>query len=375
MRLSFLALKYAVSFSHPMNSEIQLGTSDPIQHGTIAPKSYPPSFLDRFMDSVERLPVPYWLTYLVLFLLQSAVMHVLAWLDGWLPAYTFNLLVLLFPLWLWGPFTIITYLDSISREALSTFAPLLDVQDESINRLKDEFSTMPARGVIISGVFWSIVYCSSMYVAYDALYAAYRYGNVFAVIIVLEGLVTFATGSVIYYHSLRQLRLVSRTVSLVKRFNLFQLDPVYAFSAVTSQTGIAWVILLSLTLLLFPIQLATVPALAIMAMQIVLAVSAFALPLRIVNHRLVVEKRRLLAELNQRIESTLSRLHRCLDDNELGDVQHLNSAIAGLSAERDILAHIPTWPWRTGLLTQFLSIVVLPIILFLVQLTLGHLLR
>jgi hypothetical protein len=358
-----------------MNNEIQLGTSDPIQFGTVGPNPYPPSYLDRFMDAVEALPAPYWLTYLVLFLLESAVMHVLAWLDGWLPAYTFNLLLLTFPLWQWGPFAIITYLDSVSRGAISTFAPLLDLQDESITRLKDEFSTMPARPVIVSGVVWSIVYCLTTYLVIGRLYDQYRFGNAFAVIIVLEGLVTYATGSVIYYHSLRQLRLVSRTVSLVSHFNLFRLDPVYAFSAVTSQTGIAWVILLSLSLLTFPIQLAVAPSLATWAAQIVLAVAAFALPLRVVHQRLVAEKRRLLAELNQRTEATLERLHRCLDENELDDAAHLSSALAGLSTERDILGRVSTWPWRAGMLPRFLTIVVLPIILFLVQLTLGHLWR
>ena len=60
---------------------------------------YPPSFLDRFMDSVERLPVPYWLTYLLLFILQSSLVHIAAWLDGWLPAYRLDPLLFLFPAW------------------------------------------------------------------------------------------------------------------------------------------------------------------------------------------------------------------------------------------------------------------------------------
>ncbi len=324
------------------------------------------------MNYVERLPIPYWMTYLVLFVLESIIFHALSWIDGWLPAYTVSPILFLFPLWLWGPLAIITYLNSISLGALIGLAPLLDIQEESMRRLKNEFTNMPTRSVIISGVIWSTIYFIFIYVTFRSFFAAYNIGIPLTVIIIIEGLVSYSTGSIIYYHSIRQLWLVNRTVKLVKQFDLFQLDPVYAFSLVTSRTGISWVILFSLTLLMFPIQLSPIPILALLIVQIVLAISAFALPLQVVNHQLVSEKRRLRAENNQRVESTLARLHRSLDENELTEVVELNSAITGLSTERDILTKIPTWPWSPGMLTGFLSIVVLPIILFFVQFALGR---
>jgi hypothetical protein len=324
------------------------------------------------MDAVERLPIPYWLTYLGLFVLESIVFHVLSWVDGWLPAYTVTPILFLFPLWLWAPLAIITHLNSISLEALDGFAPLLNIQEEPLRRLKNEFTTMPNRIVIISGVFWSVIYFIIVYVGFQSFFVTYHIGTLLTGMIVIEGLVSYATGSIIYYHSIRQLRLVNRTVKMVKQFNLFQLDPVYAFSLVTSRTGVSWVILLSLTLLMFPIQLAPIPVLALLIVQIGLAISAFALPLQIVHHRLVLEKRRLRAELNQHVESTLALLHHRLDENDLNKMIELNHAIMGLNTERDILEKISTWPWRAGVLTGFLSIVVLPILLFLVQFALGH---
>jgi hypothetical protein len=335
-------------------------------------KPYAPSFLDNFMDYIEELPVPYWLTYFGFIVLESILFHVLSWVDGWLPAYTVSPILFLFPLWLWGPLAIITYLNSISLEALSGFAPLLDIQEESLRRLKNEFTTMPTQSVIISGVIWSSTYFIFIYLTFQSFFVAYNIGIPLTVVIIIEGLVSYSTGSIIYYHSIRQLRLVNRTVKMVKQFNLFQLDPVYAFSLVTSRTGVSWVILLSLTLLMFPIQLAPIPVLALLIVQIGLAISAFALPLQIVHHRLVLEKRRLRAELNQHVESTLALLHHRLDENDLNKMIELNHAIMGLNTERDILEKISTWPWRAGVLTGFLSIVVLPILLFLVQFALGH---
>jgi hypothetical protein len=324
------------------------------------------------MDSVQRLPIPYLLTYFLLFLLESTLFHIVAWVDGWLPAYRFSGFALIFPLWLWGPLSVMTYLNSVSLEALTNFRPLMDIPDETMRRLKYEFTTMPAPGVIISGAVWTIVYVVFTYLALDTMYAAYGFGGLSESASIVRGWISFFVGSAIYYHTIRQLRLVNRTVRMVKQFDLFRLEPVYAFSALTSRTGVSWVILLSLTLLTVPIQAAPFPTLAMLLVQVALAIAAFVLPLRIVNSRLVSEKRRLLAELDQRVKATLARLHRCLDDNALAEVAQLNSAIVGLNAERDILTKTPTWPWRAGVFTGFLSIVALPIMLFLLQLLLAR---
>jgi len=355
-----------------MNNQIQAGTLDPVPQAAGEPKPYAPSFIDSFMGLVERLPGPYWLTYLALFVLQSLAIHVLAWIDGWLPAYTFSPILLMFPLWLWGPLTIMSYLNSIAREALDSFRPLLDLDEQGLRRLQGEFTTMPARSVILNGLVWSITYGILTVLTFGALFALYGFGRLTALILVLEGLVTYSVGGAIYYHSLRQLKLVSRTVKMVKQVNLFHLDPVYAFSRLTARTGGSWMIMLSLTLLTFPMQLANAPVLAILALQVLLALAAFVLPLRFVNYRLVSEKRRLMADFHARVERTLERLHAGLDKDELGAMDKLNDAIAALNMEHEILTKIPTWPWRAGTLTSFLSAMVLPIMLFLIQLAIQN---
>lgn len=342
---------------------------DPIQQEASALRPYPPSFVDGLMKAVKQLPIPYGLTYLVLFVLESLILHVSSWVDGWLAAYAFSPVLLLFPVWLWLPLAIMTYLNSTALEALSSFSPLLDMQPEAMQQRKYEFTTLPVRGAVISSILWAVVYLVFTYLAFRPVFLAYfGAGTLAAVAITCAGLVSYAVGSAIYYHSFRQLRLVHETVRMVKQFDLFRLDPVYAFSRLTSRTGMAWVLLLSATLLIFPIQIALVQTLMMLTLQILLAVAAFALPLWIVNQRLVAEKRRLLAGHDQRVKATLVRLHQSLDDNEVGQAEQANSALSGLAAERDILARIPTWPWRTGLLTGFLSVIALPIILFIIQL-------
>jgi len=357
---------------------VSVARTDPLPDPQLAQQEiglvipYPPSFIDRLTDLIQRLPIPYGLTYLLLFILESAMMLVLSWIDGWLPAYQFDPIVLLFPLWLWGPLAFVTYLDSLSLRVLSEFGPLLDVSPETKRRLEYEFITMPTYSVNISAVAWSSVYLFFWFVAFAPSVAVYGSGVLATGTLFFVGFVSFAVGGVIYYHTIRQLRLVSRAVRTVSQFDLFALDPVYAFSLLTSRTGLAWVALITLTLLISPLEVGGVPELSTLILQIAIAMCAFLLPLRIVNRRLVSEKRGQLAQLDQRLKGTLVRLHQHIDENSLQEVAMLHDALKGLTTEREILARIPTWPWRPGLFVGFISVIVLPVVLFLVQFALGR---
>lgn len=319
------------------------------------------------MDFVQQQRVPYWLTYLCLLIVEVTILHIAAWVDGWMPVFTFNPLISIFPIWLWIPMAIMTYVDSVSVSALASFRSLLDIDEEQYNRLKHELTTMPPRGVFLSSLFWGINYLLLTYLGYQVFYVAYGLDSFLAAVIFTVGLLTYLTGSALYYHSLRHLSLVNRVVRMAKKFNLFRLDPVYAFSRVTSLIGISWMLMLTLTLLTLPVRLATGLGVAIMAVQIVLAIAAFVLPLWFVHRRLESEKLKLLAEHNLRVESTIKLLHETLDSKKLENSSQFSDAMASLKAEREVLDAIPTWPWRVGTLTGFLSAIVLPITLFLIQ--------
>src|SRR5512141_1769162 len=119
---------------------------------------YPPSYINRFMGLIQQLPFPYWVTYLALFILHGFINLAFDWANGWLPAFKFSSLQFIFPLLLWAPFILMTYLDSKAVQAISNFSPLLDLQSDEMQRLKYEFTTIPASGVIWSGLIWTGIY-------------------------------------------------------------------------------------------------------------------------------------------------------------------------------------------------------------------------
>jgi hypothetical protein len=64
---------------------------------------------------------------------------------------------------------------------------------------------------------------------------------------------------------------------------------------------------------------------------------------------------------------TLEHLHRYVDENKIEEAEQFSNTLIGLKTEREILTGISTWPWSTDTLTGFLSAIVLPIVLLLVQ--------
>lgn len=349
-----------------MEGLIFMSTMDQTQFTSADNRFYQPSYIDRWMRFIQRLPAPYWLVYLALFFVQVLINHIVSWVDGWLPLFTFDRILLLYPVWQWIPLIIMTFLNHTSRTAIQAFRPLLDLDDEALARLKAEFTTMPPRGVIITSLFW-FVSALSVAIFYQNLYAVYGFGPISEWLMIFEGLLCFSIGGVMYFHSLRQLALIHRTVKTVKHFNLFALDPVYAFSRLTSRTGISWMVMLALNFLLFPLTLAPGITLTYGVVILIFALAAFVLPLRVVNQKLVLEKRARLAEHNRRVENFLARLHQQLDWGEDADLEQYDNGLASLAAERKILDEIPTWPWRGATLTGFLSAAILPLILMLVQ--------
>ena len=357
-----------------MTDQILAKSSEAPQLLSAELRPYEPSYVDKLMRSVEALPIPYWATYLVLFVLHAVLIFALAWPDGRSPFNQFDSFALSQAVWLWYPLAVMTYLDRTALQALSSSSPLFPIPDEAMARLRYEFSTMPNRPVIVNGLIWTLFYVTlPLYTALiDGYYKQNGIGIASMVISLAIGLPSYFIGVTIFYHTIRQLRLVSRTAGMVEEINTFQLDPVFAFSRLTARTGIAWVFLLAFSLPLVPIQAVPVPAATAMVILWPLILAAFVLPLWNMHRRLVSEKNSLQADRNQRVESMLARLHRSLDEGDLEEMAGINGALAGLEAEREVLSRLPTWPWRSRTLTGFLTAILLPLALFLIQLALER---
>lgn len=326
---------------------------------------YAPSWIDRLMDAVERLPAPYWLTYLVIGLAQTALLQLLYWYAEPAKRYVVRPESAILPLWTWGVLALITALDHEVVPALHKFRHLLDDEDDDMRLLEYEATTMPARTVLLWSPVWLIVWV--LIDLTTPLIQEHQDEPLLYFVSFVTGAIAFLIGSSIYIHTVHQLRLVNRLYSRMKKINVFHLTPVYAFSGLTAATAMGFIALIAVTQLLYPSSWVDWNIVMLFLFQLLLAAAIFVLPLRHAHLRIMEEKQRLLANTAQRMESTLKTMHKAMDDVDLALLDGHNKILAAIGAEREVLHKIPTWPWQPGTLRTVTTVLLVPIILFVVQ--------
>src|SRR4051812_11048818 len=93
---------------------------------TVAPAaSYSPSWLNRLIGWIERLPLPAWLTYLLTGATTLLLVSIIKWRDGAIPfgelSFFYAAQAFIIPYMI----AVVHYLDCRAGEALDNFRPLL----------------------------------------------------------------------------------------------------------------------------------------------------------------------------------------------------------------------------------------------------------
>lgn len=190
-----------------------------------AEQPYPPSWVDRLMTRIERLPGPTWVFYVILTGAIILVAHAIRWLGGSVmvgevdPARVAEApLVVSF-------LALIHYLNTIAKRSLSDFRPAMDVSDLEYARLDYELTTMPARvGFLTAGVGMLIGILSAYGdpVSWGISANTSPFVSIYAYMIAA---IVMATGAVFVVHTVRQLRLVNHIHQGANKFSLFKGAP------------------------------------------------------------------------------------------------------------------------------------------------------
>jgi hypothetical protein len=330
---------------------------------------YPPSWTDRFIDWVNGLPGPSWLFYVVLWFAFFLMANAIKWLDGSQPLGTIK------PFYTVGAsdgvyyLALMHYLKGAAGAALRAFRPSLTMSEAEYNRLHYQLTTLPVRGTLLaSGIGGALAALTVL--LNPTVPNPYYYSSLLAT--VFGGgvaILIFACFGACVYQTIHQLTMVSRIHATVARINLFQPDPLYAFSGLTARTAMGYLLLAdTAVLVMYEFMLEADPmTVGIMAFMMALAAVTFVLPLLGMHRRMVEEKARLESEANQRLEATIAELHRRVDVGDLTEMTELYRAIASLEIELDVVAKIPTWPWQPGTLRIVISPLLVPVVVWLIQ--------
>jgi len=333
------------------------------------PPPFPPSWINRLIQTIDRLPGPTWVAYAA----ATAPAVLLAiWSDRFQPpsalagSAAYGAALTFFPI------ALIHYLDGVARKCLNRFRPAISLSQSEAERLSYELTTLPrgsSRAVSLLGAGLAVV---GLLVSPEEMLGPPGMPVVLSVLGFAGALFVYMSFALLFYHTIRQLRLVSLIHARATTVNLLQPQPLYAFSNLTLPTAVA-LVLLSYYVIAVGSGAAMGPAtLGLLAINLILSVVLFTLPLYGMHARLRDEKERLMSAVSSRIEGVLNGIHRSLEEPAAGDIDTLNKGLASLLLERDLIAKSPTWPWSPGTLRAFASSVLLPIVLFFVTLILER---
>ena len=304
------------------------------------------------------------------------VSHVAVWASGLAPVGQLTASQTFWGIWTVGFLWLAHHLDGVAARAFQTFRPAISPNVLDLDREAYELTTIPARPAwVVTGL--AVLFTLSYYAADPVASQVVGYAPV---PLVGRAIVeSFATAVImlIFYQGFRQLRAVRRIHASADRVDPFQPAPLYAFSRLTSRTGLALAAVVLLGYAGNPVPLDS-PNFATLWLPWLIAfplggVAIFIVPLLGMHDRLVAAKAGLQAAGERRLTALLAELHADVNGLSLGRADGLGKLLAATLSEREVLAKLPTWPWSAGTLRGFVTAILLPLGLFLVQRILSQL--
>jgi hypothetical protein len=332
------------------------------------------SWVDVVTDWIDRLPGPPWAAYAVLVVIPVAATVILRLVDG----LSVHPLTVVYAALTFTPFAVTFYISRSARRALADFRPALGELEPEYDELERRLATASVP-TGIAGAAIGIVFVTAGTLSVDGTWGVSPENSV------ATNAVTLAT-QYILNASLLTLLLSQvgnvRTIMRIHRdatnIQLWNVRPHNAFARVTGLAAagitVPYVTAAVLSALLSGNSENTVIATVIVVVAGAIATLLFVGPLVGMRRRLLREKERQIGETDRVFEAVAASFRREADAGDLGGAGDHESALAVLSAERDRLRRVSTWPWSADTLRAFFTSLAIPILLWLLTSVLGRLL-
>ena len=329
---------------------------------------YKPSWIDRFNNWVEKLPVRAWIFHVAFGIVLILVQMLFLWLDRGLQAQ--ELLPVIIFNGLATPFTLalIRFLDHQAVTALNSIRLVFDTTEPEFDHYEYKLSNMPSPRPLVAGLTLMVMlYLSERVWIVPIRYATLEQLPIFAVVFhVIDKSSAFLFG-VFIYHTIRQLSLVNAINSKHIRINLFNLGPLQAFSRLTASTAVGLVVGMYVWMLINPDLMTDPLTIGFIVMFTILAVSVFVWPLYGVHRLMEMEKERMLQEIDLRFEAVYSKFGIGFRDQDYSAIERLNGTIASVEIQHRRVKAIPTWPWRPETARFALTAIALPLVMAILR--------
>lgn len=345
---------------------------------------YQPSWPDRIVNRVRKLPVPAWLFYLGLAAVIALVETLVKWYDGTYPVGTVWLFHLALALPVPYSLAVRHYINDAAGLALDSSSATLNLDDSACLDLRYRLTNAPARSTAL------LTLAAVLLAAMLALIVALPYGPTRGWSLALPAYVKMMTSPVAsvsdilllvgiwaalganLFWVIRLLRMVHEIYAQYAHVDIYRITSLYAFSGLTARVALCLLAGLYAANLLY--SGANSPTLAMQAFRwaatllgTAVAAAAFVWPLYGVHRILERQKGILLDENGEKIKSASEMMHQGVAIKKLDEMVPLKHAMDSLVAERGILQGLRTWPWQHETFRWMSTAVLLPVVVFVIQ--------
>ena len=340
--------------------------AEPIEVSTHlqAEKSAPqPSWIDRWITSIDNLSMSAWLFYLTAILALTLVIHLTLWLDGVLPFGAYAAIPGIFPPVVFAFMALYHYLTHVGIQSLHNFRPLLDVSEAEFAEIEVRFSVLPRKsGWVIMAI--SIPMAVPFLIDNPTIWGELAPNTSWAMIVFffIIGFFNYTAFS-LFVRSFRQIKMIGELHARASNINLMKLEPVHAFSTLTSRTGIGLFLISLFGVIYNPSAVNATWAIFGYIVITFMAIAVFIIPLIGIRRLLSQKKTRELHKMEDLIQLSNEQLHHKVTRGEYDDLGGIQSALNMLTRQRDQIKSVPTWPWNPGTLRGFASTLILPVFL------------
>ena len=329
---------------------------------------YKRSWIDRFNNWVEKLPVQAWIFYVLFGIMLILVQVLFLWSEGGLqaeellPVIVFNGFATPFLL------ALVHLLDNQVVTAMNSIRPMLDTTASEFDQYKYKISNMPFLAPLVAGLILLIfsILMERLWIT-PIRYVTLEQLPVFTVVYQVTDKSSAFLYGVFFYHTIRQLRLVNAINLNLVQVNLFNLKPLLAFSRLTASTAVGLLVGVYVWMLINPDLLADPVSIGFAALFTIMAVIVFVWPLWGVHRLMEMEKERALHEIDLRFEAVFSELNRRILEEDYAATERLSKTISSLDIQYKRISAIPTWPWRSETARIALTAIALPLLLMIIQ--------
>lgn len=347
-------------------------------------RPYKPSWIDRLTASINSLPLPAWLFYLMLAVPLTAAFIIV---QAWQGAYADSGFVawhLFIPVQLIYGIAAIHYIDHVAEHALQRFRGVMIEDEQRYEQARYRLLTMPARPVLIAGVAGMIFAGLQVVLRPDpaSTIQLNRIANStislwYADVNII--LVWAGYGSLVY-HSFHQLSVINWLYTSQAEIDPLHPEPLYALSEVTSQTAIVTLVIgygwfMVITGGSFSELPEEVMFYVTMLMMFAIDFLVFALPLWGAHQLLVEAKIEALAANTTSYKAAVKELHRTVLAKARDEIDVWNKALSALDIERRHLKQLATWPWSPGALRNLMVAIFVPLLIWIAQFALQRTLK